>query len=813
MDLPKRDDKSVNKQDELRRLREENARLKELLTQHGLAWEEPTIHEPAPAPTESAPAQTHFSTDDKIALFRRLFRGREDVYPQRWESAKGTSGYSPACGKEWKPGICHKPRVKCGDCNQRQLLPVTDQVIYDHLAGKQTIGVYPLLSDDSCYFLAADFDEADWQEDAKAFMQSCRELGIPAALEISRSGNGAHAWIFFVEPVPAREARQLGAALTSYTCDRTRQLSLASYDRLFPNQDTMPKGGFGNLIALPLQKQPRESECSVFVDEHLQPYSDQWAFLASIRPMSRRDLEDAILRATGGRHPLDVAFAAEEEGSKPWQRPSPVPARIAGPLPESLPLVVANQIFIAKADLPQPLANRLIRLAAFQNPEFHKDQAMRLPVWSKPRIIGCAENYPQHIGLPRGCLDAVLDLLQENDIRPVLQDERLVGRKVTAKFTGTMRKDQKAAAREMFKHEVGVLCAPTAFGKTVTAAALIARRKVSTLVLVHRTELLRQWQERLTGFLELPKGSLGVIGGGKKKPSGKVDIAVMQSLSRREALGELLDHYGQIIIDECHHLSAFSFEAILKQAKAKFVVGLTATPIRRDGHQPIIFMQCGPIRHSAARPETAPAQLEVWPKVLPAPEISPESPIQDVFRILANDMMRNRCIAGDVLAAYREGRKVLVLTERTDHLPLLQEALGEEVEHCFVLHGRLSKKHRTAVFAELGALDESAPRVLLATGRLIGEGFDHPPLDTLVLAMPISWKGTLQQYAGRLHREYADKQDVRIYDYAETDQPQLARMWSKRQSGYRVMGYEIKSMQTLENGSNLKKDWALFRLS
>jgi superfamily II DNA or RNA helicase len=805
MDLPK-SDLGVNVQDELRRLREENARFKELLTHHGIPLEEAAPQESAPVPVNPVPVPSSFSIDDKIILFRRLFRGREDVYPQHWESAKGTSGYSPACGNEWKPGICHKPRVKCRDCNQRQLLPVTHEVIYDHLAGKQTIGVYPLLADDSCSFLAADFDEAYWREDAQAFMQSCGELGVSAALEISRSGNGAHVWIFFAETVPAREARQLGAALISHTCDRTRQLSLTSYDRLFPNQDTMPKGGFGNLIALPLQKLPRELGRSVFVDEQLQPYPDQWAFLASIRPMSRQDLEVAILRSSVGRHPLDVAFASEEEDSKPWQRPSPVPTRISGPLPESLTLVLANQIFITKADLPQPLANRLIRLAAFQNPEFYKAQAMRLPVWNKPRIIGCAENFPQHIGLPRGCLDAVLDLLQENDIRSELQDERLAGRKVTAKFTGTLRKDQKAAVREMLKHEVGVLCAPTAFGKTVTASALIARRKGSTLVLVHRTELLRQWQERLTGFLEFPKGELGVIGGGKKKPSGKIDIAVMQSLSRREDLGELLDQYEQIIIDECHHLSAFSFEAILKQAKAKFVVGLTATPIRRDGHQPIIFMQCGPIRHSAARPETAPAQLEVWPKMIPAPEIPPDSPIQDVFRILANDAARNRRIAGDMLAAYRAGRKVLVLTERTDHLTLLREALGDEVEHCFVLHGRLSKKQRTAVFAELDALDESAPRVLIATGRLIGEGFDHPPLDTLVLAMPISWKGTLQQYAGRLHREHADKQDVRIYDYAETDQPQLNRMWDKRQRGYRAMGYEIKPTETVILGScsNLK---------
>ena len=779
--------------DELRKLREENARLKELLTRHGISWEVPVVPEPASVPLESPQTRTPLTAGDKIALFRRLFRGREDVFPKRWESPRGTSGYSPACANEWKPGICDKPRVKCAACARRELMPVTDQVMYDHLAGKQTIGVYPLLTDDSCFFLAVDFDGSDWREDAGAFMKSCRELGIPMALEISRSGNGAHAWFFFSENIPAREARQLGEVLISHTCDRTRQLSLASYDRLFPNQDTLPKGGFGNLIALPLQKHPRELGRSVFVDEQLILYPDQWGFLASVSSMTRRDVEDSISLAGGGRHLLDVSFAAGEENNKPWQSPAPVAAKIAGPLPESLTLVLANQIYILKADLPQPLANRLIRLAAFRNPEFYKAQAMRMPVWNKPRLIGCAENYPQHIGLPRGCLDGVLDLLQENGIHPVIREERLTGRDVAVIFTGTLRSDQESAVGEMLKYEVGVLCAPTAFGKTVAAASLIARRGISTLVLVHRTELLRQWQGRLETFLEFQKGSLGVIGGGKKKPSAMIDIAVMQSLSRREDLSDLLDQYGQIIVDECHHLSAFSFEKIIKQAKAKYVMGLTATPIRRDGHQPIIFMQCGPIRYNAARPESAPQKLEVWSKALIAPGIPEKSPIQEVFRVLVNDSARNRQIAEDISAAYREGRKILVLTERTDHLPLLLEAVGKDVEHCFVLHGRMSKKQRISVLKELDSLDESSPRILLATGRLIGEGFDHPPLDTLVLAMPISWKGTLQQYAGRLHREHAGKHDVRVYDYVETNHLQLARMWEKRQRGYRSMGYEIKS--------------------
>jgi len=772
-------------------LQQENARLKALLNRHDIDWQKkPELLEPEPAnPVELSARQ--LSPSDKIALFKSLFRGRTDVYPIRWESAKGTAGYSPACGNEWKPGICHKPRVKCGECSNRLFLPVSDEVVFNHLAGKHTVGVYPLLNDDQCYFLAVDFDKNEWREDAAAFMHSCRELEIPASLEISRSGNGAHVWIFFSEAVPAREARLLGASLISHACAHTRQLSLASYDRLFPNQDTMPKGGFGNLIALPLQKMPREQGCSVFVDENFTPYPDQWAYLATLKPVSRQALESALLRSSGGHHPLDVAFVSEEEEGKPWQHSSSANTRLLCELPESLTLVSANQLFVAKADLPQPLANRLVRLAAFQNPEFYRAQAMRMPVWNKPRIIGCAENYADYIGLPRGCMDPVLTLLEQNNIRADIHDERTSGCKVMVEFSGTLRKDQKKAVREMLKYEVGVLCAPTAFGKTVTAAAIIARRKVSTLVLVHRTDLLKQWQERLISFLEITKGELGLIGGGKKKPSGKIDIAVMQTLIRMDHLPEFFDGYGQVIVDECHHLSAFSFETILKQVKARYVLGLTATPVRRDGHHPIIHMQCGPIRYRAVRSEVAPTQLEVWPRYLSAPAIPPDSPIQSVFKILANDIERNRKIAGDVITAYREGRKVLLLTERTEHLSLLHDALAGKAKHCFVLHGRLSRKQREIIFSELQALDESAPRVLLATGRLIGEGFDHPPLDTLVLAMPISWRGTLQQYAGRLHRDHADKEDVRIYDYAELDQAQLARMWNKRQRGYRAMGYRI----------------------
>ncbi|WP_331458340.1 TOTE conflict system archaeo-eukaryotic primase domain-containing protein [Burkholderia sp. MSMB1498] len=774
---------------ELERLRAENARLRAVLDAHGIDFQRSLAEPVAPQQSEAS----RLSTDEKVALFRRLFQGRTDVYPVRWQSKAGKSGYSPACANEWRPGICEKPRIKCSDCGHRLLIPLSDQIVYDHLAGRHTIGVYPLLADDTCHFLAVDFDDADWQEDAQAFRSSCTELGVPVALEISRSGNGAHIWIFFRSAVPARDARRLGTAIISHTCARTRQLKLAFYDRLFPNQDTMPKGGFGNLIALPLQKTPREQDCSVFVDENFQPYTDQWAYLASIQSMATDSVEQTTMDATGGTHPLDVTFITEEDQAEPWKVRKNRQDTLPGPMPASLSVTAANLVYFEKACVPQPLLNRLIRLAAFPNPEFFKAQAMRFPVWDKPRIIGCAENHPKHIALPRGCLDAARKLLRDNRIRCELHDERFSGKPLDVAFSGTLRADQEEAVTAMLRHDTGVLCAPTAFGKTVTAAALIARRGVNTLVLVHRTELLRQWQERLQAFLGVSKGVVGTIGGGKVKPSGRIDIAVMQSLSRQGDTSELIEQYGHVIVDECHHLSAVSFEGLLKRARAKYVLGLTATPIRRDGQHPIIFMQCGPIRHTASRPDTAPHDLEVIPRIQSSTiDLPAEAGIQDVFRHVATDPHRTAAIGDEVVAALSSGRKVLVLTERTEHVAAIEEVLTRSVEKIFTLHGRMSKKQRSLVIAELEALPADAPRVILATGKLVGEGFDHPPLDTLVLAMPISWKGTLQQYAGRLHREHATKADVRILDFVDTGHPGLLRMWDKRQAGYRAIGYRVE---------------------
>ena len=496
-----------------------------------------------------------------------------------------------------------------------------------------------------------------------------------------------------------------------------------------------------------------------------------------------------------------MTFIDEEELATPWKRSALSTKRLPKPMPKSLTVTLANLIYFEKTQLPQSLANRLIRLAAFQNPEFYKAQAMRMSVWDKPRAICCAENYPQHIALPRGCLDATQELLRDNCISCDLQDERYPGEPIDVNFAGTLRLDQEAAVSEMLHHDTGVLCAPTAFGKTVAAAAMIAKRSVNTLVLVHRTELLKQWQERLHVFLGIGKDMVGTIGGGKIKPTSKIDIAVMQSLSRQGEVNPLVEHYGYVFVDECHHIGAISFDAILKRTKAKYVLGLTATPIRRDGQQPIIFMQCGPIRFTAAKSATAPHNLEVAPNLLHAHiDLPTETGIQEVFRHLANDQTRTDAIAVEIERAYNQGRKVLVLTERTEHLDAILTALNGKTPPPFVLHGRISKKQRSTLITELDALPPDAPRILLATGKLIGEGFDHPPLDTLVLAMPVSWKGTLQQYAGRLHREHATKTDVRIIDFVDTGHTALLRMWDKRQRGYRAMGYRIADNSVTENG-------------
>lgn len=776
-----------------------------------MPWDLPRSQPPSAAAGVARPDGVERTSPvaEKIALFRALFRGREEVYARRFVSARtGRAGYQPVCGNEWARGVCEKPRIRCSECACQRFLPVTDEVLRWHLSGADergrefVMGLYPMLLDERCWVLAADFDGEHWQEDSAAVSETCRALDLPVVLERSRSGEGGHLWWFFTEAVPAVLARKLGAHLLTETMERRPEIGLRSYDRFFPNQDTLPQGGFGNLIALPLQKAARDAGNSVFVNERFEPHEDQWAFLAGIERITPKRLEAIVTAAEGRGRIVGVRLAsADEDDPEPWMAP---PSRRretlpTGEMPAAIEMVLGDQLYLPKAGMGPSLRNALLRMAAFQNPEFYRAQAMRLPTYDKPRIVACAEDHPLHLALPRGCFEEALGLLESLRVDVSVRDERCHGRHLAVEFGGTLRDEQQQAGAAMLAHETGVLAATTAFGKTVLAAWLIAQRGVNTLILVHRQQLLEQWVERLSQFLGIAPKAIGRWGGGRKKLTGNIDVALIQSVIRKDVVQDLVGDYGHLVVDECHHLSARSFELVARRAKARYVTGLSATVTRKDGHHPIIFMQCGPVRYKVdARRQAAarPFSHEVWVRSTGfLPEGEPAADKRVEFQRLCDALMRadfrNRMICAEVVEAVRAGRSPVVLTERTEHLQLLAELLGAELPHVITLQGGMGRKALLAALERVREIPPEQGRVLLATGRFLGEGFDDARLDTLFLTMPVSWHGTIAQYVGRLHRLHDGKLSVRVYDYADLEVQMLARMFNKRCAGYEAVGYTI----------------------
>jgi superfamily II DNA or RNA helicase len=740
-----------------------------------------------PAP----PLSDSFSPEQKIAIFRNLFRGRTDIFANRWQNQRGRSGYSVACDNEWVQGICNKPRIKCLDCTHRQFSELNDQIIYRHLAGQQVVGLYPLLQDSTCHLLAADFDKGNWQDEVKAMSRACTEYGVPHAVEISRSGNGAHLWIFFDDNVPANEARLLGFGLLDKAMEVYPNLSFDSYDRLFPNQDILPEGGFGNLIALPLQREARQAGNSSFVDKELNVIEDQWQHLAQIKRLSGLELNKLLSQI-----PPNASLISEQDVTDtrpPWEiTAKPRPLVLENP-PQQVSITLANHIYFEMKALPSALSARLRRLASFSNPVFFKTQALRFSTHGIPRFISCARIEQGYLALPRGCLDDALALLKENNIDVQIDDKRELGTKLSGmKPLLTLRKNQQAAVKEMSKHDAGILHAPTAFGKTVTAIGMIAKRKANTLILVHNRQLLDQWQERLCSFL--PNTEIGVICGGKKKPSGIIDIATYQSLINKKdnTISPIVQDYGHVIVDECHHVSAPRFEMVLNEVRAKYVLGLTATPERQDGHQKIIFMAAGPIRHKVKSSSVEKFEQEVQthqlydtpPLHLTRSEDRPK--ITDAYRWIMENEARTQRIVSDVINSVREDRHPIVLTERREHAETINNLLKESGIDSVILKGAMRAAERKRVDEYL-----HSAQVVVATGKYVGEGFDLPKLDTLFLAMPIAWKGSLAQYAGRIHRESDGKTQVTIHDYVDCGLPMLQRMFNKREKSYKTMGYAI----------------------
>ena len=796
-------------------LHKENEVLKSLLKIHGIEYEtrmKEDMNKPIYS-LVSVPIIT-LSIDERIRLFQSLFKGREDVFARRWFSkTTGKSGYQPVCINEWKQGLCDKKKYRCAICSNRNFAPLTSQDMYRHLEGKDeyccdVVGLYAIMQDNNCAFLCADFDDKNckygYKEDVLAYVGVCREWLIPYAIERSRSGNGAHVWIFFEAPLPASKARRLGNAILTEAMTHNGQMSFNSYDRFFPNQDYLPEGGFGNLVALPLQGQARRKQNSVFVDNDFLVYKDQWAFLYNLKKIQESTI-DQLLRLHYQEELGKLSMSSE---SKPWV--TPLPQNITQEdFHAKVEIIKADKLYIPLKAVSAKVLNHLKRIAAFKNPEFYSKQALRLSTYAIPRIISCFDITNEYLAMPRGCEDATRSFLNDNAVTYTITDKTNHGNKISVSFQGEEREEQLEAINALLPYTNGILHATTAFGKTVTAAAIIARKKVNTLILVHSKALLKQWHDRLTEFLNIdyPKheeknkrgrrkvfSPIGCFDSSGNTLHGIIDIALIQSCLDEDGVKPFVQDYGMVIVDECHHVSSITFEQVLMSIKAHTIYGLTATPIRKDGHQPIIFMQCGPIRFSTdVKSQMAKQSFDRFliPRFTSYNSILEDRlSIATLYKYLSEDEIRNNLIVEDICKAVNTGRTPIILTNRTVHVSVLAEKLKATIKNVISLTGVGTTREKREAMQRLQTIPDSEQLVIVATGKYVGEGFDYPRLDTLFLALPISWKGLLTQYAGRLHREYEGKKDVRIYDYIDIHEPICDSMYRKRLKGYAAIGYK-----------------------
>ncbi len=760
---------------EVAELREENARLRSLLglearqdDGHRHGWT-PTLFS---QPTEAALIDGAASVEEKLTLVRTLFGARSEVFAIRWENASTSkSGWSPAVRGGWA-----NKRMK------KEYLPLTDEVLARHLRGEATIGIYPLLPGDTCTLLACDFDQGTWALDALAYLDACHRAEVPAALERSRSGNGAHVWVFFEGEVPASTARSLGTSLLREAMAARAELDLSSYDRFFPSQDFMPKGSFGNLIALPLQGECLQRETTVFLDPTtMRPWPDQWAFLSSVARLTRESAKTLAesLRPVDAGPALTLADLAKAAGPPP---PASIRARLGA------------MLSIERSGLPPAVIAALKHLASIHNPVFYEKQRMRFSTWDTPRFIRCYQEDLEWIHLPRGLVERVVELVAGLGSRLEVTDVRPQHPTVGLGFNGDLRPEQAKAVRAVIAHERGVIVAPPGSGKTVMACAVIAHHDAPTLVLVDRKELVDQWRDRLVEYLGVEPSQVGVVGGGKDKPTGIVDVAMIQSVGRRDNPSALFGRYGLVVVDECHHVPAVSFETCVRQADCRRWLGLTATPYRRDGLEAIIALQCGPTRYEITATEAAGTTLlrrELIVHETQAEVPGEDTAIQTVFAALVEDQRRTDQICADIHDAVAAGRTCLVLTQRTDHIDAIVARLGALGNTALVLRGGLGKKARAAVAQAIAARPEDSGIVMVATGSYLGEGFDWPELDTLFLAFPIAFKGRVVQYVGRLLRTHEDKHHVELHDYVDVRIPVLDRMHSKRLPAYSTLGFDV----------------------
>ena len=876
--------------EQIRLLNEEIKRLQILLSRAGISYskgiqekEVLTVRQADPAMSEPELSQDQCIIPEMITQkhaqsFYSFFKGRKDVYSKRAGKPNpktGKTGYYTQCWNYWKPGICpkyEKKNIKCADCAKQQYKELTGKVIMQHLTGDRedcsdVIGIYPMLPDETCNCVVFDFDNHDdntnrddfantdelWKEEVNALREICRIYGVDILTERSRSGRGAHIWIFFQEPVPARLARLFGTALLTKGAESVNQKNFRTYDRMLPAQDHMPAGGLGNLIALPLQGQALKKGNSAFIDEDWKVYPNQWQQLQKVKKLPKEFIEkkinewseDGVLGvlaenmdeaetedASGYSGESLPAEKAEQNGQtqqaksrkfdkklKPWKKKKLqlYSEDVSGPVH----LVLANGIYIEKENLQPRMQNTLRRMAAYSNPQYYKNLAMGFSTRDNPRIVACSEDFDDYISIPRGLHEKLKEKLEEGKIPYLVNDERQKGSKIHVEFSGELYPEQRKAAEEMLRHENGILHAATAFGKTAVGAYLIAERKTNTLVLVHNKEIMNNWLEDLQKFLDIdeqppeyvtPKGRVkrrkSVIGAryaGHNSMTGIVDVVMLSSLGKPGNIDTVVKDYGLVLIDECHHCASDTAEAVVKEVSARYVYGLTATPKRDDGQEQKLFMQIGPVRYRFSAKDQVKLQgidHYVYPRFTRLLNTTGQDwKINEAYAAVRSSEVRNRQIISDVEDCLSQERTPLVLTKFRDHADTLLEMLQDKADHVFLLKGGKSRKENEQIREKMRNVPANESMVLVAIGKYIGEGFNYPRLDTMMLTTPIAWQGNVEQYSGRLHRDYEGKKNVIIYDYVDTHIRVLDKMYYKRLRTYKKIGYEI-----VMNGKEKKQE-------
>ena len=820
-------------QSRIQALEDENRLLKERLDEAGVSYADIVSGDAEGVVELYDPDQgariKKFDVTDKIAsdFFMMFCRGRKDLYDLRYTNPKtGKNGYYTQCFNRWDRG-CHiqkKDGVRCKDCELRAYKPVTLPLIKAHMNGtdpngNDVVAIYPMLENNLCQLLVFDFDnhakgaeqedyantDDRWKEEINALRRICKNLDVDAVVERSRSGRGAHLWIFFKEMIPARLARKFGFALLEKGAESVNLKSFKYYDRMIPTQDALPEGGLGNVIALPLQGMALKFGNSAFVDENWNAYEDQLKVLAGTRRLTRQEIEDylSLWYSTG--------FTSEDNGTDaPWDKNSEIEA---GSVKGVVRIVLADRIYIDSSGMSNKTKRQLRRMATFSNKQYFQNQAMDMPNYDESRFIYLGSDEGKYIVLPRGLREDILKKFDNAGIRYKIEDKRTQGRELNISFKGELRESQIPAAETMLENETGILHAATAFGKTVVCCDMIARRGISTLILVDRADLMNQWIKRLDEFLdideELPeyqtktgrtrkrKSLIGNLQGAHDTLTGIVDVAMIRSLKKKDGFHPMLKEYAQVYFDECHHAASESAIEVLQEINAKYVYGVTATPKRGDGKEKINEFLLGPIRYRFTAKDRAEEQNIdhlVYPRFTRTvkPHHLSKTPYgNDAYELIRNNDVRDEQIIRDVADCVQAGRTPVVLTKYVDHANKLSERLKKYADRLILLTGANGTKVRRAQVKELNEVDDSDSLILVGTGSLLGEGFDFPRLDTLFMATPVSGENVVEQYVGRLNRDYDGKENVIVYDYVDSHIPKFDKMYAARLKAYKKIGYEL----------------------